>query len=414
MEFVEFVGGWVKHLPTRAWNYTPMLWVQMLYPYKSPESSYNFREWGIFNSMKRHNYLWDKITDFENLLKAARQAQKSKRFRENVLKFNDRLEIELLQLQRELREQIYQPGDYRTFKIYEPKPRLISAAPYRDRVVHHALCNIIVPIFDRTFIHHSYANRVGYGTHRALRQFTQWTRQYQYVLQCDIYKYFPSIDHQILKAALKRKIKCRSTWWLIERIIDRSNEQEPVIDYFPGDDLLTPILRRKGLPIGNLTSQFFANCYLSSLDYFIVETLQAKHYLRYVDDFALFSDDAQFLADARIQIETHLEGLRLKIHPIKSQLFETRIGANFVGFRVLPDRIRVRNDNLRRSRLRLRKLREDYQAGKISGDRIDRSLSSWMAHLAHGNTWRLRQKILAENPMVDRPGISSGLRTQTD
>jgi retron-type reverse transcriptase len=345
--------------------------------------------------MKRHNYLWDELTSFENLLKAARQAQKGKRFRDNVLKFNDRLETELLQLQQELREQTYQPGAYRTFEIYEPKPRLISAAPYRDRVVHHALCNVIVPIFERTFIHTSYANRVGYGTHRALRQFTHWARKYRYVLQCDIRKYFPSIDHSLLKATLKRKIKCRSTWWLIEQIVDRSNAQEPVIDYFPGDDLLTPIMRRKGLPIGNLTSQFFANCYLNPLDHFATETLQAKQYLRYVDDFALFSNDADFLADARVQIETYLKGLRLKIHPIKSQLFETRIGANFVGFRVLPNRIRVRNDNLRRGRIRIRKLQEDYRSGKIELEKIDRSLSSWMAHLAHGDTGRLRQKILA-------------------
>ena len=139
--------------------------------------------------MKRHGNLYPQIVTFENLFAAAKQAQRQKRYREPVLAFNDRLERELLQLQRELQSQTYQPGGYTTFDIYEPKRRLISAAPYRDRVVHHALCNVIVPIFDRTFIATTYANRKGYGTHRALQQFVRYTRSSRYVLQCDIQKY---------------------------------------------------------------------------------------------------------------------------------------------------------------------------------------------------------------------------------
>ena len=124
---------------------------------------------------------------------------------------------------------------------------MISAAPYRDRVVHHALCNIIEPLIDKTFISDCYANRIGYGTHRALKRFIQFTRTSYYVLQCDIRKYFPSIDHEILKCTIRRKIKCPDTLWLIDRIIDYSNEQEPSIDYFVGDNLLTPLYHRKGL-----------------------------------------------------------------------------------------------------------------------------------------------------------------------
>ena len=123
--------------------------------------------------MKRYGNLWPQIIAFENLLKASRQAQKGKRFRDNVLAFNYHLEQSLHSLQTELTTQTYHPGPYRTFQVMEPKQRMISAAPYRDRVVHHALCNIIVPIFERTFIGDSYANRVSYGTHRALRRFTQ-------------------------------------------------------------------------------------------------------------------------------------------------------------------------------------------------------------------------------------------------
>ncbi len=145
--------------------------------------------------MKRAGGLWPEITSFANLLHAARQAQQGKRYRSNVLAFNARIELELEQLQRELLEKTYRPGAYRTFEIYEPKRRMISAAPYRDRVVHHALCHVIAPIFERTFIHDSYANRAGFGTHRALRRFTGFLRSTRYVLQCDIRKYFPSIDH---------------------------------------------------------------------------------------------------------------------------------------------------------------------------------------------------------------------------
>jgi retron-type reverse transcriptase len=278
--------------------------------------------------MKRYGNLWNEIIAFGNLLSAAQQAQRGKRFRENVLEFNYNLEQELFQLQEELQSKTYCPGNYTTFQIFEPKPRMISAAPYRDRVVHHALCNIIVPIFERTFISDSYANRVGFGSHRAF-----------------------------------------------------------------GDDLLTPLERRHGLPIGNLTSQFFANIYLNNFDHFIKEQIKASQYIRYVDDFALFSDDKAFLENARVRIEEYLAGLRVKIHPIKSQLFETKHGANFVGFRILPDRIRVRSDNLRLARKRLRKMLWDYDQGKIEYEKISQSMQSWAAHLKHGNTWQLRQQI---------------------
>jgi retron-type reverse transcriptase len=343
--------------------------------------------------MKRLGNLWPHIIDFDNLFQASRLAQRGKRFRPNVLAFNYNLDQELLQLQTELTEKSYQPGGYRTFKIEDPKPRLISAAPYRDRVVHHALCNVIVPPLERTLIGDTYANRVGYGTHRALHRFVHFARTSRYVLQLDVRKYFPSIDHQILKALIRRKIKCPDTLWLIDAIIDGSNPQGGDIEYFPGDDLLAPVIRRKGLPIGNLTSQFFANFYLSGLDHFIKEQLKAHKYLRYVDDSAIFSDDWQFLKDIRPAIEDYLAILRLKLHPTKSQLFETRLGANFVGFRVLPDRIRVRNDNLNRARYRCRQLQHDYHTGSVSLSKLVQRLRSWEAHLLHGDTEGLRRHI---------------------
>jgi len=351
--------------------------------------------------MKRHGYLWPQVIDFGNLWWAARRAQQGKRFRANVLAFNHELESNLLELQAELQARTYQPGDYHTFEIIDPKPRLISAAPYRDRVVHHALCNVIMPLIERSLIDDCYANRVGRGTHRALRQAVQFARSRPFVLQCDIRKYFPSIDHTILKQQMRQWIKCPDTLWLIDTIIDNSNPQSEELIYFPGDTLLTPLERRVGLPIGNLTSQFFSNVYLNGLDHFVKETLHIRNYLRYVDDFLLFADDWQQLDNAKGLITTYLDSLRLRLHPVKSQLFETRHGLNFVGFRILPIgetfpkdiRIRVRNDNLQRSRQRLKLLQEGYAVGRIDLAALIRRLQSWEAHLNHGDTYRLQRHI---------------------
>lgn len=343
--------------------------------------------------MKRLGCLYSAITDFENLLSAAEKAEKGKRYRQGVLGFNHNLENELFRMQRKLKHKTYQPGAYKTFYIHEPKIRMISAAPYRDRVVHHALCNIIAAPIEKTFIADSYANRVGFGTHRALRRFIGFARSSRYVLQCDIQKYFPSIDHEILKGLLRRKIKCPDTLWLIDTIIDNSNEQYPAVEHFGGDSLLSPLERRRGLPIGNLTSQFFANVYMNGFDHFIKEQLKVKKYLRYVDDFALFADDKEFLVDARLAIEEYLAGLRIKIHPVKSQLFETKHGANFLGFRVLPDRIRVRTENLRRARRRIKKMHHEYINNRITIKQVSQSMNSWFAHLQHGDTYQLQQQI---------------------
>ena len=310
-----------------------------------------------------------------------------------MLAFNYNLEAELLALQAELATKTYRPGPYRTFEIVEPKRRMISAAPYRDRVVHHALCNVIAPLIERSFINDSYANRVGKGSHKALERFTDFARSSRYVLQCDIQKYFPSIDHASLKRLVRRKIKCPDTLWLIDIIIEGSNEQFPAVEHFPGDDILTPLNFRRGLPIGNLTSQFFANVYLNGFDHFVKETLKGKKYVRYVDDFALFSDDRVFLAKARQAMETYLATLRLKVHPIKSQIFETRYGANFLGFRVMPQQIRLRSGSLKRARRRLKLLQSRYASYQAGIPEIVQSIQSWEAHLNHGDTWRLRRQI---------------------
>ena len=215
--------------------------------------------------MKRHKDLCPRIHDWDNLVRAYHKARKDKRSKPNVATFELNWEQHLLGLEQELREGSWQPGAYRTFWIHDPKTRPISAAPFRDRVVHHAICNVIEPVFEPTFIHDSYACRVGKGTHAAVDRYTEFCRRVLrlggegYVLKCDLRKFFPSLDHEILLDILARKIGCRRTLDLLRLIVESSNPQEPVAAYFPGDDLFTPHERRRGLPIGNLTSQFFAN-----------------------------------------------------------------------------------------------------------------------------------------------------------
>lgn len=346
--------------------------------------------------MKTYKNLYDRICSFENLWEAACNAQRGKRFRENVTIFNINLEKELLKLRRELEQQTYQPGEYRTFYIHEPKRRLISAAPYRDRVVHHALCNVIAPIFEKSFIFDSYANQIGKGTHRAVIRFQEYQRRYHYVLKCDIKKYFPSIDHEILKQIIRRKIADQKTLWLIDTIIDHSNPQEEVIDYFPGDDLLTPIERKRGLPIGNLTSQFFANVYLNDFDHYVKEQLHCPAYLRYVDDSVTLHNEKAFLHDVKWGMEEYLAGLRLKLHSRKCHIFKSELGIDFLGHRVFPTHRKLRMSNALRFRRRLRKMAEKYRRGLMSWSEINASVQSWLGHARFSDTYQLRRSIFGK------------------
>lgn len=346
--------------------------------------------------MKKHDGLYPQICTFENLWKAASQAQQGKRFQHNVARFNFHRERELFHLQEELLTQTYQPGAYREFTIFEPKKRLISAAPYRDRVVHHALCNIIEPIFERTFIFDSYACRVGKGTHRAVNRFTLFCRRNGYVLKADIQKYFPSIDHEILKESIRRKIRDEQALWLIDQIIDCSNPQEDVTAYFPEDDLFTPLERRRGIPIGNLTSQFFANVYLNPLDHFVEEQLRCKRYIRYCDDFVVLADDKGWLHEVKSQMEEYLISLRLKLHQRKSQVFPVKEGTDFLGYRVFPTHRRVRRNNVTRFRRRMRRLQKAYANDEVSLSHIKQPIQSWLGHISHADSYGLKRQLLKE------------------
>lgn len=339
--------------------------------------------------------MFDTLTTWENLLLAYRKASKGKRGLANVAAFEYRLEENLLLLQEELRAQTYQPGPYHSFYIHEPKRRLISAAPFRDRVVHHALCNLIEPVFERSFIHDSYANRVGKGTHKALDRCQQYARRYRYVLSCDIRQFFPSIDHQILTTLLAAKLDDPGVLWLIERILSSGQgvlaEMYQMV-WFPGDDLLA-IHRPRGLPIGNLTSQFWANVYLNPLDHMIKRQLQCKGYVRYVDDLLLFADDKQTLWDWHQAVVDRLVTFRLTIHP-GAQPRPVTEGFPFLGFTVFPEKRRLKRRKSLYFKRKFRRLLASYQQGEIPLSEVTSSVQGWVNHSRYGNTVALRKSLL--------------------
>ena len=232
--------------------------------------------------MKRHRNLFPQVHDFGHLYRAYRRALRGSGHTREALAFSFHLERELLQLVQELRTGQYQPAPYRYFHIYEPKKRLISVAPFRDRVVHHALVGVLEPIFDRCFIYDSYATRVGKGSHAALQRAQQFVRRYRWFYKADIHQYFASIDHDLLLQRVAHKVKDAQVLALTERIIRNGGEAG------------------RGLPIGNLTSQFFANVYLDPFDHWVKQELRVKGYLRYMDDFVLFAEEKGLLIAPRL------------------------------------------------------------------------------------------------------------------
>jgi len=293
-----------------------------------------------------------------NLWNAYKQASRGKRSQPTVAAFEYDLESNLIDLESELRSGRYQPGGYRNFLIQSPKRRLISAAPFRDRVVHHALMNIIAPHFERQFIHDSYANRVGKGTHRALDRCTYFLRRYKYVMHCDVRQFFPSVDHEILKDILARSIVDGNVLGLADKILASGagvNTTESEIVYFPSDDLFAGF-RSRGLPIGNLTSQHWANVYLNELDQYTKRVLKCRAYMRYVDDMLFFANHKHQLQEWRSAVIAFLQRLRLNLHEKRAQPRPVHTGVSFFGFTLFPDHRRLKRRNGVAFQRRLRKL----------------------------------------------------------
>ena len=277
----------------------------------------------------------------------------------------------------------------------EPKRRRISAAVFRDRVVHHALCLQIDPLFERAFIADSYANRVGKGTHRALNRARYLARRHRFVLQCDIRQFFPSLDHAILRRSLARKITDPRVLALADLILASGAgilDDEYEMRFFDGDDLLAP-LRSRGLPIGNLTSQFWANVYMNPFDHFVTRELRCRGYVRYVDDMLFFADSKATLGGTRQAVVDRLAQLRLTIHP-GAHVRPVAEGFPFLGFTVYPRRCRLKRRKGIHFARRLRRAVEARARGQMSTSQVGAMVRGWVNHVKHADTWGLRRAVL--------------------
>ncbi len=331
--------------------------------------------------MKTYNDLYSKIYSFENIHIAYLKARKNKRYHQEVLKFSVNLEENLINIQEELIHKTYRTSEYRHFIVYEPKERLISALPFKDRVVQHAICNIIEPIFEKSFIYDSHACRKGFGVLSGVLRTTKFLRTVSqnsekvYCLKGDISKYFPSIDHEVLKKLIRKRIKCKDTLNLIYEIIDKS-----------GDIC--------GMPIGNLTSQLFANIYLNELDHYVKNVLRVKYYIRYMDDFIILSNDKkqlnQILNNIRFFLQTKL---KLKLNR-KTQVFLVRQRPiDFLGYKIWSTHRLLRKCNIKRTKRKFKKFQKLYKERIITLKDINPSVMSWLGHVKWADSYRLRVKI---------------------
>ncbi|MBI4162299.1 MAG: hypothetical protein HY513_01340 [Candidatus Aenigmarchaeota archaeon] len=341
--------------------------------------------------MKSSNNLYDELCLMKNLRKAYRKARKGKSSKWYVKEFEADIERNMFQLQKELRSMTYEPKPLKQFIIRDPKVRLISASNFRDRIIHHALCNIIEPIFEKIFIYDSYANRKGKGVHTALKRFNQFKNKisrngkllayakdnnmvYGYVLKADIKHYFDSVDHEILMRIIGRKITDKKVLWLIKKILGNHMCE------IPG----------KGMPLGNMTSQFFANVYLNELDYFVKHRLKAKCYIRYVDDFVILHESKETLESYKNHISEFLKLIRIELHPQKSKVLPLHAGIKFLGFRVFYKYKLPKKGNVSRIMHRISQFSGLYKDGIMNKKEILQRMEGWNAYAIHANTYKFR------------------------
>jgi len=350
----------------------------------------------------------EKIFSYENLLKQYYQCRKRKRNTINAIKFEMNLENELLKLQKELETQIYNPGRSIYFVVTKPKPREIFAAGFRDRVVHHVLVDYLEPIWEPKFIDQSYSCRKKRGAHKAiedlkkyLRIITNNHRRPAYYLQLDIRSFFMSLDKDILFALINKRVKNSKVLWLAKKIIFH----DPTTNYYckskmsllkliPSHKSLFGVAKSQGLPIGNLTSQFFANIYLNELDQFVKHQLKIKYYLRYVDDLVILSENKEELKIWRDRIDKFLqEKLKLKLHPQKQILQEVNKGINFVGGIIRMDYVLMRKRVINNLRQRLL----NFNQCPITTREMLSTINSYYGQFKNCNTFHLRKKLWHKN-----------------
>ena len=342
--------------------------------------------------MKTYRRLFDRLASFENLAAAYHAARRGKRASAEVARFEIEWEDELLGIRRDLLAGAYRFGPYREFTVVEPKERKISAAPFRDRVVHHALVRVLEPIYEPRFVHDTYACRKDRGTHRAVRRCQEFARRHPCVLKADIWKFYFTVDQEALLSILGRRVRDARVLTLVKEILATHDTGTEYYQPFPGDDLFSP-LRPRGIPIGNLTSQFFANVYLGELDAFAKRVLGVRAYVRYMDDVLLFADDRETLRRWRAALAHELIRLRLALHPTKCHVMSTAGGVPFLGFRVMPGRRLLLRSGVRRFVRRTRRQMRAVEAGQLEPAALTRSVRGWVAHAAFAESLGLRRAI---------------------
>jgi retron-type reverse transcriptase len=314
------------------------------------------------------------------------------------MEFESDLANNLSLLRTELLLHSYKPKSLTTFIIHDPKTRKISKSAFRDRVVHHALCNIIEPLFETSFIYDSYANRIGKGTLKAILRLGYFSRkisrnytQRAYALKADIYHYFDQVNQGLLLSIIQRKIKCPKTMWLIRRILANYSTAE-----------------LQGMPLGNLTSQFFANIYLNELDMFIKYRLGIKYYLRYVDDFVILHESKEMLEKYKLQMQKFLQNkLALQLHPQKTRIISLSSGIGFLGMRIFFYHRLLQKKNISSFKRKWNTLQKNYLLNEASYDNLYDFLEGWCAYARQADTFRLRQKILSEFEIIFPGEISA-------
>jgi retron-type reverse transcriptase len=343
--------------------------------------------------MKSYKNLHHKIYNISNLILAWRKARKGKTKKLYVKEFEKDTLGNILKLYEELKDESYFPKPLKTFILRDPKTRKISKSDFRDRIVHHALIRVLEPIFDKIFIYDSCANRKGKGNLFALNRFDKFKRKVSrngkingwlnnnqvkgYCLKADIKHYFQEVDHEILLKILKKKINDKQTISLIIKII--KNNSEKIEEH------------KKGMPLGNLTSQFFANIYLNELDYFIKHKLKAKYYIRYVDDFVILHESKEKLRFWKDKINEFLENeLKLELHPDKSKIIPLSNGIDFVGFRNFYYFRLLRKRNITKMFLVIKK----YQMGDITGEKLMDCFKGWQSYSKWADSHKLRSDML--------------------
>ena len=333
-------------------------------------------------------HTYEDIISVENLLLAWREFERGKRKKKDVQDFSLHLMDNIISLHEDLKSKRYAHGPYEAFNINDPKPRNIHKASVRDRLVHHAICRILYPFFDRTFISDSYSCRIGKGTHRAIKRFISFDHKVSknntrtcWVLKCDIRKFFASIDHKILFRILEKYIPDQDILWLLRHIISSFHSNfHTSIPPTVRIDVCTPHSNMgvAGLPLGNLTSQLLVNIYMNEFDQWVKRTLKAKHYIRYADDFVILSNNRVWIVSLIQQISNFLaQYLKLSLHPDKVYIKTLASGIDFLGWVHFPHHRVLRTATKRKM---MRKLKENSS---------EATRASYRGLLKHGNGYKL-------------------------